>query len=71
MPDNADTQHLLAHSIDSACESVNCGRSFLYGEIAEGRLTAKKMGRRTIVLDEDLRGWLARLPSFNKRGEVA
>ena len=66
MPDKSDASRPLAHSIDGACEEADCGRSYMYGEISAGRLPAKKMGRRTIILDEDLRDWLKRLPSFNQ-----
>ena len=66
MPDHTNSQHPLAHSIDGACKRANCGRSYLYGEISAGRLRAKKMGRRTIILDGDLRDWLTQLPSFNE-----
>jgi hypothetical protein len=36
----------------------------LYREIAAGRLIARKQGRRTIILDDDLRTFLASLPQM-------
>jgi excisionase family DNA binding protein len=52
----------LAHSIDGAAARANVGRVTLYEEINAGRLRARKVGRRTIILDDDLRAWLASLP---------
>jgi len=34
----------------------------LYEEIRQGRLKARKFGRRTIILEEDARAFLANLP---------
>ena len=34
----------------------------LYAEIRDGRLKARKIGRRTIILSEDLRDFLAQAP---------
>ena len=44
----------LAYSIDEACEIIGCGRTTLYGEIAAGRLKARKFGSRTKILPPDL-----------------
>ena len=52
----------LAHSVEQAATRANCGRTTLYEEIKSGALAARKIGRRTIILDEDLRAWLAKLP---------
>lgn len=55
----------LAHSVDGAARAANIGRVTIYEEIREGRLKARKVGRRTIILDEDLRAWLAALPAMH------
>jgi excisionase family DNA binding protein len=52
----------IAHSIDGACEAADVGRTSIYEAIRAGDLKARKLGRRTIILDEDLRAWLAALP---------
>ena len=52
----------IAHSIDGACEAAGVGRTSIYEAIRAGALKARKLGRRTIILDEDLRAWLASLP---------
>jgi len=38
------------------------GATKAYEEIKAGRLVARKVGRRTIILDEDLKAWLDALP---------
>jgi Helix-turn-helix domain len=51
-----------AHSIEQTCAITSLGRDALYREIRLGRLVARKIGRRTIITDDDLRQWLAGLP---------
>jgi predicted DNA-binding transcriptional regulator AlpA len=52
----------LAYSIGELAASGPVGRSTIYNAIAAGRLRAKKIGRRTIVLDEDWRAFLTDAP---------
>lgn len=52
----------LAHTIENAARASTCGRTSVYTAINAGSLKARKIGRRTIILDEDLRRWLASLP---------
>ena len=52
----------IAYSVDDIVALVGIGRSLLFEELAAGRLAARKVGRRTIVLDADLSVWLERLP---------
>ena len=51
----------LAHTINESCEAARVGRTTLYEEIAAGRLIARKVGRRTIILPSDSQSWLANL----------
>jgi excisionase family DNA binding protein len=51
----------LAYSIAELPELISLGRSQIYEEIRAGRLRTVKSGRRTLVLDEDLRSWLLSL----------
>lgn len=53
----------LAHSIAEACSSAKAGRTALYEAIRSGSLRAVKRGRRTLILDDDLRRWIQSLPS--------
>jgi predicted DNA-binding transcriptional regulator AlpA len=61
-PYGAGPTPVLAHSITDVCLKTSLGRTALYEEIKAGRLKARKAGRRTVVLDSDLRAWLADLP---------
>jgi excisionase family DNA binding protein len=51
-----------ALSIPDACEMASVGRSTIYAAITEGRLKARKLGRRTLILRDDLAHFLAALP---------
>ncbi|MGO9430918.1 helix-turn-helix domain-containing protein [Rhodoblastus sp.] len=63
---NLDTQSLekapLAHDVGDVVRITSFGRTSVYAAIKEGALKARKFGRRTVILDEDLRAWLASLP---------
>ncbi len=52
----------FAHTIDDTAMHAKCGRTTIYAAIKSGALKARKIGRRTIILDQDFRGWLASLP---------
>jgi excisionase family DNA binding protein len=53
----------LAHTIEAAAMLSTCGRTAIYAAIKDGALKARKLGRRTLILDADLRTWLASLPA--------
>ena len=42
-------------------------RSWVYVEISEGRLSARKIGRRTIILPDDAEAWLKSRPSVQAK----
>jgi excisionase family DNA binding protein len=52
----------LAHSIDEVARLANCGRTTVYAAINSHVLAARKIGRRTIILNADLQNWLTSLP---------
>jgi excisionase family DNA binding protein len=54
----------LAHSVPEACSIACAGRTALYEAIRSGALRAVKRGRRTLILDDDLRRWVQTLPSL-------
>jgi excisionase family DNA binding protein len=49
-------------SISEACKVAGIGQTRLYGAIADGRLKARKFGKRTLILRGDLLAFLAALP---------
>lgn len=56
---------VLAHSLSEVVASTGFGLSTIRLEIDRGHLVARKLGRRTVVLDSDLREWLAAPPTAN------
>ena len=66
MPNVQNTETMpakMAHSVDELCEQAPWGRSTIFAEIKAGRLRARKLRGRTIILDEDLRTYLRNLRS--------
>ena len=53
------TPNRLSYGINQACDAIGVGRSFIYQEIAKGRLPIFKVGSRTLIAAEDLNAWLA------------
>jgi predicted DNA-binding transcriptional regulator AlpA len=52
----------LAFTIPQLTSASGISRTSVYREIQAGRLEIRKIGRRTVVLAEDARRWLASLP---------
>jgi excisionase family DNA binding protein len=50
-------------SIPRACEVSGLGRTSLYAAVKSGDLPARKVGRRTIILPDDLDSYLKSLPT--------
>jgi excisionase family DNA binding protein len=65
---NAPTSNFYpgALSISDACEMAGVGRTTIYAAIAEGRLKARKLGRRTLILRDDLTHFLVALPEIKR-----
>jgi len=48
--------------IEEFCGQYGLGRTRVYQEIKMGRLSARKVGRRTLITIDDAEDWLRRLP---------
>jgi excisionase family DNA binding protein len=56
------TDNKLAFSPNAAAEATGVGRTKIFEAIKEHQLKARKFGRRTIILRDDLLAWLLALP---------
>jgi excisionase family DNA binding protein len=56
----------LAYAIREACEASGIGRSSIYELLKSGALRARKHGKRTLILESDLRRWLEKLPELSR-----
>ena len=54
----------LAYTVDEAAFRACLGRDAIYDAVREGKLEAKKKGRRTLVTAEALRRYLESLPAL-------
>jgi excisionase family DNA binding protein len=55
----------MAYSIDEVCKAAKLGRTSVYAAIKAGELKARKLGRRTLILHDDLIAFLNGLPTVN------
>jgi excisionase family DNA binding protein len=54
-------------SIAEACAIAKAGRTAIYEAIKEGALTARKRGRKTLILPDDLRRWVESHPAVEPK----
>jgi excisionase family DNA binding protein len=57
----------LAMTIAEACAASRIGRTRVYEAIRAGELRARKHGKRTLILADDLRRWLESLPALTPK----
>jgi hypothetical protein len=55
------------HPVANACRIGGIGRTKLFELIRDGRVDARKLGRKTLITDASLRGFLASLPRAERR----
>lgn len=53
----------IAYTINEACKALGVGRTTIYAEIAGGRITARKVHKRTLILAEELQRYASELPT--------
>jgi excisionase family DNA binding protein len=56
---------LEAFSIKEFCRAYCVGPSFTYELIADKKLRARKVGKKTLILRRDAEAWAAALPEMN------
>jgi excisionase family DNA binding protein len=57
----------IALTIAEVCAVARIGRTRVYEAIRAGELCARKHGKRTLILSEDLRSWLEALPAIHPK----
>ena len=57
----------LIYTVSEACSIARAGRTALYEAIRTGALTARKRGRRTLILADDLRRWVEGHPAVQRK----
>jgi excisionase family DNA binding protein len=60
-----------ALTIPEACAASRIGRTKIYQAIKEGRLVARKLGKKTLILPSDLRDYLSSLPLMGRGAEMS
>lgn len=59
-----------SYSIAEVCTATSLGRTSIFAAIRKGELIARKVGRRTIVLDIELSAWLNNRTEVNKHTKI-
>jgi len=54
-----------AYTVNEVMKEIGIGRSKLYAEIKEGKITPRKIGKKTIFLARDVETYLNDLPTIN------
>jgi len=60
MASRTETIAPISLSIADVVASTGLGRTKVYAAIRDGELAIVKIGKRSLVLDDDLRAWLRR-----------
>jgi excisionase family DNA binding protein len=61
----------LAYTIAEVVAKTRLGERTIYKHIYEGRLTARKCGKRTLVLADDLNAFLRSMPCIPPKRNAA
>jgi hypothetical protein len=59
-----NTSNRRAFGIDEFCRRYGVGRTTAYAEMTAGRLRRRKVGKRSLVTEDDAEAWLASLPTI-------
>lgn len=61
----------LSYSIQEVSDLVGIGRTRIYAAIKSGDLVAKKFGKRTLILKQDVETFLNNLEPLSKKKEAS
>lgn len=60
----------LSYTIDEACALIGVGRTKLYEVLDSGKLPARKWGKRTLILRNDLEKFVSNLDAYKADKET-
>jgi len=55
----------LSYTIAESVNATGVSRSSIYRALKAGELQARKRGRRTLIMADELRRWLTNLPALD------
>ena len=59
----------VAYSVSDILRMVGISRTTFYQLVKSGEIKVRKVGKRSIILSEDLEAWLQRLPVLHEFGD--
>jgi hypothetical protein len=62
-----DLDKKVTLTVPETLQMIGIGRTRFYEEVRAGRISVRKIGRRSIVLTEDARAYLRNLPTTTAR----
>src|SRR5215471_7863003 len=65
METNMDFSTREAFAVREFCARYGICRQTFYDEVKRGRIKAKKLGKKTVILRSDAENWAASLPALN------
>lgn len=55
----------FSYTVSDACQKFGIGRTKLFELLNTGEIKRRKLGRKTLILDEDLKAFVKNLPTDN------
>ncbi len=62
-PGTSKAPEPLAYDVATAARIMGVSKSTIFNELKAGRITAKKLGRKTLLTRAAIDAWLANLPT--------
>ncbi len=51
-------------TVSEACRRLKIGRTYFYKLIGSGEIRALKVGKKTLVTEEEIQRWISALPDY-------